>query len=207
VDEAGNPINWLMVRPQQVTVTPGSNRKAMLSLKSLSNRESHRLAFLKIRNVQETNGAPCMLPVAYRGTGDFHPTIATNALRIDQNIDGGAFAVDIQNQSPLPVPINATIQFKSSTGNTMTAQSGYGKWLLPGQQRRVNFKIDASIAEGELPVFLALTDAAQKLIAQREYMLVVSQTTAPESGTNSREGAAAQEAFSASQQSPSRSGR
>ncbi len=205
VDEEGNPINWLLVRPQQVTVKPGSNRKAMLSLKSLPDRESHRLAFLKIRNLQEANEEPCVLPVAYRGTGEFHPTIATNAMRIDPDVDDGVFVVDLMNQSPLPIPINATIHFKSSTGNTMTAQSGFGKWLLPGQQRRIDFKIDASIAEGELPVRLDLTDAAQKLIAQRDYTLVVSQEIGPDSGRGSKQGPALI-GISASRKSSSRSG-
>ena len=174
IDKQGNRVDWLLVRPQQVTVKPGANRKALLSVKSLSDRENHRMAFLSIQNESAENNDGCTLPVAFKGTGRFSPTIATNSMRINNEVEGGAFVVDVMNQSELPVPVNATIQFDSSTGNKMTAQAGYGKWLLPGEQRRLNFQINTSVAEGKLPVSFVLTDSVQKLIAKRTFDLDIN---------------------------------
>jgi hypothetical protein len=182
VDAEGQIVDWLSVRPQQFSIKPGTSRKAMLSVTSRADQESHRFAYLNIIEVNPDGSEhkQCNLPVAFQGSQPFQPVIATNSLRIDDKIEGGAFVVDVMNQSALPFPINATVKFKSATGNTLTSETGYGKWLLPSAQRRLEFKIDASIPEGDLPVSLTFTDAKDKLIAKREFVLDVQKPVAPQ---------------------------
>ena len=173
IDLEGQPVDWLLIRPEQVTLNPGENRKSMVSLKAISDRQNHRVAFIEFVDPTSNSSEHVKIPVAYQGSGPFVPKLATNVLRIDYEIEGGAFVVDSLNQSELPLPIDASIRFKSSNGNTQTARAGYGKWLLPGEQRRLEFKINSSIAEGELPVELTFVDVQGNILAQREFVLNV----------------------------------
>ncbi|QEG21461.1 hypothetical protein [Mariniblastus fucicola] len=173
VDDRGEVIKWLSVRPQQISIAPGAKRKSMLSVTSRADNESHRLAYLNIVELDEEGryDKQCNLPVAFQGSDPFSPILATNAMRLDTDVEGGAFVVDVMNQSPLPIPISATIKYRSATGNNQTAETGYGKWLLPSSQRRLEFRIESSIPEGELPIELTFADAKSNQIAKREFVL------------------------------------
>lgn len=171
--ETGELVDWLLVRPNVIDLKPGENRKAMVSLKSLSDKQSHRIASLKISEVGSRPDKSSFLPVAYQGTDPFVPTLATNQLRLDHELKGGCLVVDVRNQSDLPLPVDANVRFRNSNGNSVNVRDGYGKWLLPNAIRRLEFKIDASIAEGDFPAQLSFVDTQGQLIAQREYVLVI----------------------------------
>ena len=173
VDDRGEVVKWVSVRPKQISIAPGSKRKAMVSVTSNADKKSHRLAFLNIVELDEEGryDRQCNLPVAFQGTDPFVPVLATNAMRLDSEVEGGAFVVDVMNQSKLPVPVTAMIQYKSASGNSQFSQTGFGKWLLPSEKRRLEFKIESSIPEGELPILLAFNDAKQQQIAKREFAL------------------------------------
>jgi len=175
VDERGEVIKWLSVRPKQINIGPGSKRKAMISVTSRADKESHRMAYLNIVELDEEGlyDKQCNLPVAFQGTDPFSPILATNVMRLDTEVEGGAFVVDVMNQSELPIPVSATIKYKSASGNMQTAETGFGKWLLPSDQRRLEFKIESSIPEGELPILLSFTDAKQQELAKREFALKI----------------------------------
>lgn len=170
-DDSGEPTSWLLVRPNVIELKPGENRKAMVSLKSLADKQSHRIASLKISEVGGNPDKITFLPVAFQGTDPFVPTLATNQLRIDTALNGGSLVVDVRNQSNLPLPIDAEVRFKNSNGNTVEIKGGYGKWLLPNAIRRLEFKVDAALAEGEFPVQLSFVDTQSKLLAQRDFVL------------------------------------
>jgi hypothetical protein len=78
------------------------------------------------------------------------------------------------NQSELPLPIDASVQFKISNGSQQIVKAGYGQWLMPEAKRRLEFKIDASISEGDLPVKLTFVDAKGNLLAEREFTLNIT---------------------------------
>ena len=173
VTNEGDVAKWVLVRPERLSMRPGEKRKAMISLKALKDHESHRLAYVQFTDANSVSGEVKKLPVVFQGSRKFVPVIATNALRVDQEIEGGAFVVDVLNQSELPLPIDAYVEFKSSNGNNQNVKAGYGKWLMPGEKRRLQFDIDVAVSEGDLPVSLTFLDTQQKVMAQRDFVLKI----------------------------------
>ena len=173
VDSEGQMADWVLIRPQRLLMKPGEKRKAMVSLKAIKDQESHRIAYLQFSNSNSSSPEIRTLPIAFQGARKFEPILATNALRVDHEVEGGAFVVDVLNQSDLPLPIDAYVEFRSSNGNTQNVKSGYGKWLMPGAKRRLQFDVDVAVSEGDLPVSLTFLDTQKKVMAQRDFVLKI----------------------------------
>ncbi|RLS58112.1 MAG: hypothetical protein DWH91_03245 [Planctomycetota bacterium] len=167
----GIPADWVVVRPDSVTLPPGTRRKVSLSFTGTTQVDNHRYSYLRLK----TQGAgadplettPVLVAALGRSTSSI-PELTASPLTWDAREINPAFVVELKNSGTMHFPINGLLILGDEAARPYEVRGGFGKWVLPGGSESIRFKPPANLAPGHYTARLIIpTGEGKEPLEQR----------------------------------------
>jgi hypothetical protein len=168
VDGDDNPLPWVNVRPDSLTLLPGGSRKVLLTL--ASERPSGANIYGRLRIAATSAGGAALgqteLLTVISVSEPPVPQLQLGALGWKVDGDVPAIVLPVTNPGTAHVPLAGRLSLTDiERGSRYEFSAGYGRWLLPGATGELRFRITESVpsARYELRVVVRQGDAAEAL--------------------------------------------
>jgi hypothetical protein len=137
----GEALDWLTIRPTEISLTPGAKRKVLVSMTSAKGVELHSYGAIRVSAKAEEGKAIGQfdVTVGLLARSEQMPNIELGELEWDGKSDPPAFVVEVGNTGAMHFPMDASLNILNAFGRPVTLQAGYGQWLLPGQSSQLRF--------------------------------------------------------------------
>lgn len=144
-------LSGVGIQPESFSLAPTSSRKISLSLKSQPDSADFAIyGKLMVQSqssdndFQESRSIP--LAILLKKTP---PAIATlSPLQWDATSRYPSFRAVIKNTSTTHLPLNARLSITDETGRRISIPAGFGRWLMPGESSKLEFRIDNTLPTG-----------------------------------------------------------
>ncbi|NND98865.1 MAG: hypothetical protein HKN47_16225 [Pirellulaceae bacterium] len=188
VNDQADDLAWAVVRPTQLSISPGGKRVVMVSLNRIDDRKRHRVGSLRLSTkvqsdqtvtdqTADQNPHSASLPIAFFGSDDTTPQLelapmaATKALT-ESGEPSINLILPVTNQSTFPVPLSAVLSLRDVANNQVEIQAGFGKWLLPSETRDLVFHLGkASNLLSTIQGSVELLNTAQQTIYRQRFAM------------------------------------
>lgn len=147
----GQPIDWVGVRPNKVSLAPGTTRKVSVTLSASGDPNSHRYAQLRIKSTPTGGAVEQSTPivVALLGRSTTQAVLEAGEPVWDTEHGTPAFVVEVKNTGARHMPLEGQLVLGDESGRPIEVRGGFGKWVLPGATERVRFNPPQSMAQGK----------------------------------------------------------
>ncbi len=147
----GQPIDWVGVRPNKVTLAPGVSRKVSVTLAASGDPNTHRYAKLHVKSTPAGGASVESSPivVALLGRSTSLPTLEAGELISNSSTGHPAFVIDVKNIGQRHMPCEALLTLGDESGRPIDIRGGFGKWVLPGTSERIRFNPPKSLPAGK----------------------------------------------------------
>ena len=145
--------DWLVIRPQMLTLGPRMSRSAMIALRGADQAQSHSYAALRVEVEPEDGGAGGQrdLLVALLTRDPMASRLSCGELQWDST-DHGAFTIPVRNEANVHIPLAATLTLTDAFGRRLELVGGFGRWLLPGESDVIRFPLEGVLPPGDYKV-------------------------------------------------------
>jgi hypothetical protein len=171
--------DWLVIRPETFSIGPHQSRKVLVALRGGGEVQDHRCGMLRVEATPEgaAQAATRDLPVAVLGTHRALPQYELGELRYLPQERGGLVTLEVFNAGAEPLAPEARLLVTDALGRAVRTLGGFGRWVLPGQTRDLEFSIP-HLPPGKyrLQMEIAWTPELQPLIFERD-LEVLTETT------------------------------
>lgn len=154
-DQQGT-VDWLTYRPTSMRVPGGQSRQVFMSASGGEN--IHQYAFLEV-SVEPTEtlaGGQQNIPVAFLGTGDLNVSIESGQLQTGSRNRQPALLLPVKNTGEVHLTVDAEMAIDTPFGEQITRKGGFGRWILPGREKKIRFVLDEVPSKGTYPVTIKL---------------------------------------------------
>lgn len=153
------PVDWVRVAPAQVELGPGQSRRVAVTLRADRAGAAHRYGVVCLELETGTTGAASIgaeLPLAAMGREGGAPRLEAGPLA--PLAAGQGFTWTIRNTGSAHAPLHASLRIADpSTSKLLEAVSGgYGAWLQPGAEARLELRPRRPLPPGKYAVTGAL---------------------------------------------------
>lgn len=151
LDQQQLELTGVTVQPESITLPPLGSRKVTLTLRGQSDEAAfatYGSLLVKSesdsREFSESRAIP--LAVLYKKS---QPAVATIApLQWDSTGKYPGFKTSIRNTSETHLPVQARLSITDENGRRTIVPAGFGKWLMPGETAKLDFRIDRPLPPG-----------------------------------------------------------
>jgi len=156
---AGAAADWLVVRPETLTLPAGATRRVAVTMRGATACAGSRYAFLRV-DVAPRDGAPGgaqRLPVALSGFEETAPLATAGEIEAQPVAEGIRFTVPVKNEGTAHLVLDGTLTILDPFGRKLEElPGGFGAWVLPGESGTADFALDRPLAAGEYRLRLEL---------------------------------------------------
>ena len=134
--------SWLMIRPTELTIRPGSKRRVMMMANPKIKVDSSRYATteVNIKNASGDSVGVMDLPVALIARSEEKPVLKLDPIAWDGQAAPPCFVVPVKNMGAIHTPLRAKLSVVDAFGRIVDMEAGYGRWALPGQKTELRFR-------------------------------------------------------------------
>ena len=94
------------------------------------------------------------------------PTVITNSKILT------AFEVPLTNQSDIPVPVFASLEFRDVANNLIRTKAGFGQLIVPAESQTIKFNVEKpEHLKRDFSVKFTLTDASGNSLLERDFKI------------------------------------
>lgn len=168
----GTPIPGLMIQPTEFVLSPGRSRRLSVSLRRTKEYPDAivygdlAVTTQPVRGeLEQTGGLP--IAIVYDSAGE--PALAMEPLRWVDSGNQPSFRGRVANTGSVHVPLDARLLIVSEAGQRFTATAGYGKWLMPGKQQDLEFRLPQQLPPGKYMLTSELQTGASPIIQRQEF--------------------------------------
>lgn len=172
LNDRGTPIPGLIIQPTDFTLSAGRSRRLSVSLRRTAEfPDAIVYGDLAVTSqpvhgeLAETGGVP--IAVLYDSAGE--PTLAMDPLRWVDTGNKPAFRGRVENTGNVHVPLDARLLIVSEAGQRFTATAGYGKWLMPGTEQDLEFRMPRQLPPGKYQLTSELQTGSSPIIHRQEF--------------------------------------
>ncbi|QDS87327.1 hypothetical protein EC9_15050 [Rosistilla ulvae] len=135
-------VDGLDVSPTDLKLRAGSKRKFLLTLNAheLSDQNSYTQLNVIVKSDSDEVVGDFSIPVALLARTEQTPQIQCAPLVWDGSTDPPAFVLPIRNTGQMHLPVQASLKMVDAFGRVVEMRAGYGRWLLPGEETRLQFR-------------------------------------------------------------------
>lgn len=146
----GQALEWAVVRPNQVTLPPGTSRKVSITLSAGTDTNSTKYGRLRIKTTREGAEPTELAPVLIAGLGRTvtQPALEGGELVWDTEHGIPAFVTTIKNTGERHAAIEGMLTLGNEAGTTFELRGGFGKWVLPGETISLRFNPPKDLQAG-----------------------------------------------------------
>ena len=164
--------SWATVRPSSLDLAARTKRTVVLSMGRVKDRSENRLAWLVIEQIDADGKVVDQTPMPVAWFGSVEESLQLAVGDADVLIDvaasddvGMRLELPVTNNSTVPFPLSARFNTTDVANNQVQRSAGFGKWLLPGEQKLIAFPIgDIPFRSGPIIGSIDFFDANQNVV-------------------------------------------
>jgi len=162
---AGEEIDGLKLSPSQFTLRAGRTKNVRVQVKSLEGITEDSLGEIRIEAHSKEGkggvlegGEPVQqaLPLVVRRAERQPPNLSLSDIQFVNHGASSAFQLVVKNEGASFIPVNADLEISDRRGRAMHMSAGYGKWIRPGQEKKLLFLPETNLPSGEYLLSLAV---------------------------------------------------
>ncbi|MCA9051663.1 MAG: hypothetical protein KDA89_23155, partial [Planctomycetaceae bacterium] len=146
------------IRPDSVALRPGQQRRILLMLAARQDIEQHAYAFARVQirpEVGEAIGTQD-IPIALLTNSESKPEIRSAELTWFSDDGVSGFQLPIRNLGLKHLALNGKLALRDSFGRGIVLEDGFGRWVLPGGEDRLRFRLRETPPPGTYSVKLEI---------------------------------------------------
>jgi len=124
--------DWLIVRPKEITIPPGRERKVMVSMRSTQSSPGNRYATLSAGISQ---GRITIASITAEGSGLLRHEEPTWVIQDGRH----SIQLPIKNQGDAHSVIDATLRIVGISGRNQNIDQSWGRWVMPQETVKLHF--------------------------------------------------------------------
>jgi hypothetical protein len=161
------------LQPESFSLPPAGSRKVTLSLRSQTTGDDDSAIYGKLliesrttdRDFQESRDIP--LAILLKKTPSATATLSQ--LQWDATGRYPGFRTQITNTSQTHLPLNARLSITDENGRRISIPSGFGRWLMPGESSKLEFRLDSMLSPGNYQLRCDVVQEEKPLTLQQTF--------------------------------------
>lgn len=162
----GMPIPGLNIQPREFTLSGGRSRKLSVSVRRIDEFESpveYGNLIVTSTSAREEFAQSGKVPMAISFSDSAEAVVAMESLRwVDGKYPG--FKAMLTNSGNKHLPLDARLLVISEEGRRMMIPAGYGRWLMPGEQSDLEFRLPAPLPPGEYQLICDVQNGTNPIV-------------------------------------------
>jgi len=171
-DKTGLTLPSATIQPDKFTLPPGGSRKISITLKSQLDA-SDAIVFGTIdfqaksdrKDFDETR----KLPIALLMKKSRAPDAKLSTIQWDSLSKHPAFRCAVTNSGESHLALNARLTIASETGEQIQIPGGFGKWLMPGEASKLDFRLEQTLAPGKYKIKCELQQGDRPVVIEQMF--------------------------------------
>jgi hypothetical protein len=165
-------MTGVTIQPESFSLAPAGSRKITVSLRSQDTTDEAAIygkLFVQSktsdRDHQESRGIP--VAILLKKTPSASATLSP--LQWDATGRYPGFRTLIKNTSETHMPLNARLSITDETGRRISIPSGFGRWLMPGESSKLEFRLDRVLPPGNYQLRCDVVQEEKPLTIQQTF--------------------------------------
>lgn len=170
VDEKGQKVEDVQIRPAEVLLPKGASRKIALMKNGTSGKSLNRYVTIEVA-VEPVEGEVAKISKLTLAmlSGKEPPADVTLApLEVHQESASLFVRSTVANKGKQHIPLYAEINLRNlETDDVMTFEFGWGRWILPGDDYDLSFPVPPNLPPGDYEVECVIKEVSEEPIEQK----------------------------------------
>jgi hypothetical protein len=147
----GFPLGNVAVQPEEIKLSPGGSRKLAVTLRSQPGEASTQYGWMavQVQSDKKEHLESRQLPLAILVQTAQPPDIELSPLVWDTQDKYPGFRTTVRNLDDSHLALEARLTILDAQGNRILVPAGFGRWLMPGQSSRLEFRLEQALLPGE----------------------------------------------------------
>jgi len=172
LDASGLALNAATVQPQNFTIAPNGNRKIAITLKSQSNAEEpvlYGLLHVQCRSDRKDYDETRNLPLALALKKAPLAEVKMSPVQWDATGKYTCFRNTVTNQGSTHLALEARLSIFDERGARVQIPAGFGKWLMPGESAKLEFRMQQPLAPGKYQMKCELQHGDRPVLVEQVF--------------------------------------
>jgi len=166
------PMEAAMIQPSEIQLPPNGSRKLSITLRSQS-AGGDAVQYGKLivssksdsRDYKETKELPLAIVLKQPES----PIVTMTPL--EWVVDGAypGFVTTLKNNGDTHLPLQALLTIVDSNGRRMAIPSGFGRWLMPGSNSKLEFRMEGPMIPGEYQLACEILNQDKPITAKQVF--------------------------------------
>ncbi len=172
IDSAGLTVDAAMIQPTNFTLAPNGSRKISITLKSQSDAvEPNLYGSLQVqcRSERKDFHVSRNLPFAIALKKSSLPEIKLAPIQWDASGKHSCFRSTVSNIGTSHHAVDARLSIFDEKGGRLQIPAGFGKWLMPGQTSKLEFRMEQALAPGKYQLKCELQHGDKPIVVEQVF--------------------------------------
>jgi hypothetical protein len=172
VDSAGLTLEAAMIQPSSFTLAPNGNRKISVTLKSqndLPDATIYGSLHVQCRSDRKDFNESRDIPLAIALKKSATPELKLSPVQWDATGKYPCFRSTVSNLGNTHHPLDARLSIFDDKGNRIQIPAGFGKWLMPGQTSKLEFRSEHALRPGKYQLKCELQHGDRPIVVEQVF--------------------------------------
>lgn len=172
LDASGLALNAATIQPQNFTLAPNGNRKISITLKSQSDSEEPTLygtLSLQCRSDKKDFEETRKLPLALALKKSPIAEVKMSPVQWDASGKYASFRNSVTNLGSTHLALEARLSIFDERGARIQIPAGFGKWLMPGQSSKLEFRMEQPLSPGKYQLKCELQHGDRPVVVEQAF--------------------------------------
>ena len=169
---AGLSLEAAMIQPPKFTLAPNGSRKISITLKSQSDPAESTLygsLLVQCRSDRKDFNESRSLPMAIALKKSPMPDINLSPVQWDATGKYPCFRCTVSNLGSVHHALQARLSIFDEIGNRVQIPAGFGKWLMPGQTSKLEFRSEQALLPGKYQLKCELQRGERPIVVEQVF--------------------------------------
>jgi hypothetical protein len=170
MDKTGLTLPAATIQPDKFTLPPGGSRKISITLKSqLDAPEAIVFGTIDFQSKSDRKDfdETRKLPIALLMKKSSAPDAKLSTVQWDSLSKHPAFRCAVSNEGESHLALNARLTISGENGERIQIPGGFGKWLMPGETAKLEFRLEQPLAPGKYQIKCELQQGDRPIITEQ----------------------------------------
>lgn len=167
----GMPLPGLNIQPQEFTLSGGRSRKLSVSLRRMDEFASpveYGSLVVSSTSPREEFAQSGKVPLAISFSDNAQAVVEMESIRwVDGKYPG--FKALLTNSGNKHLALDARLLIISEDGRRIMIPAGYGRWLMPGEQSDLEFRLPSTLPPGEYQLICDVQNGTNPIVKTQTF--------------------------------------
>ncbi len=170
--DRGTTMPSVSMSPSTFTLPPRGKRKVSITMHSKKDiQQPIEYGFIIVKNKTGDRGftESGRMPVALHFAATPDPQLEMATLYWFESHPFGSFRTRVSNAGQFHTVLDAQLTIESESGKRMQIPAGFGRWIMPGQQVELEFRLESPLPPGNYRLTTELQNGPNPIIKAQQF--------------------------------------